>query len=151
MNVGIILDTTDNNQEAFLSIINGNELNLKDSKNNVSLFFRNISNICTKFAGVIATLEKCYHTECDLIATSIDLADYMLKTFNKRKRILYLSEIEWLHGKNDYAYNCQILINPNLDIVVPSKEYDDELFNYCGKRAKLISSFNLERIINEVC
>ena len=106
MNIGILVDTTDNNQEAFLSITQGNVINLNQVDKHIVLFFRDISAICSKFIGTIAALEKAYHSDCHLIATTIELAQHALNAYNNKKKILYLGEIEWLHGKSDYLYNC---------------------------------------------
>jgi hypothetical protein len=151
MNVGILLNNVFSNQEAFLTIAQGNELQASHPKINVELYYKDIAPFFLRYAGLVTSLDKAMHSNSYLVATNMELAVYAINAYSDKPRFLYLSEIEWLNGKNEYLQNYTVLTHPQLHIIVPSYEYADELKNYCGKDAiAVIPNFNLIEIIRVI-
>lgn len=151
MNIGILLNNLSSNQEAFLTITQGNAINLESTEHNIELYYKDCHPTVVRYAGLSTSLDKALHCNSYLVATNLNLAQFVLNSYSDKPKFLYLSEIEWFHGSNNYLANLAVLQNPDLHIIVPSFEYADELKNYCGRDAMaVIPNLNLRSMIRVI-
>lgn len=146
MKIGIALHNVGLNQAAFAAI-NGVNSQLNSNQHEFVLFYKEPAALCCKLAGPAMTFDKMYHFDGALIATSLDLAIFMIKTYTPKVKCLYLFDLEWIRGFGNYILNSSIYNHPDIKVIVPSKEYENALFNYCGRKADaVIPQFNLLEI-----
>lgn len=155
MNVGIIVDRLDANQAAFSVINNVNGLSMNNSEDKFTIFYKENGPICTKVATSVMPIDKMYVFDGCLIATNIDNAIFMSKTYTPKIHILYMFDLDWVRSSRNFLLNSSILNNKNTIVIAPSEDYSKAIFNYCGRKCNaVIPSFNimsiLEVIKNEV-
>ncbi len=79
-----------------------------------------------------------------MVATSLETAKALQKLNTNAKKFLYLWDLEWLRGPQDFLENCEIL--NSMDIISRSTSHSAIIENYCGKKSIIIEDWNYEKI-----
>lgn len=152
MNIGILLDKLDANQIAFYAINHINTLTKQNSKDKYVLFYREKSSIWGPCLSTITTFDRMFTFEGAIISTTLDLSIFMMKAYTPSVRIYYPFDLEWIRGYGNFMMNASLMRNKDMKIISPSREYDNAIFNYCGRRSDaVISRFNLKQISEFIC
>lgn len=147
-NVGIIFDNNIPSQ-TYAAFMNS-ALTLttaKPNQYNFSLFF---NDFVPDFANAPLPRFSAFQLSTftgTLIATSLETAKTCINTIGPAKVILYVSDLEWLWGKNDFIAN--IAIFQNVEVVCQSESHKKALENYYNKKVRAVPNYDIERIIYE--
>lgn len=83
-----------------------------------------------------------------LITTDLDNADSCCKATNNARNILYLWDLEWKRGNNNYLRNLSILRHPRLELAARSEDHARVIRNYANKDVKVIENANIKEFIS---
>ena len=146
--VGILVDDLGLSQLNFYLINHINYLAKTRMDIDPILFFKNVNHPCIR--PHCATLNMCdiWSFNGTIIATNLDSALTALNAVNNADNILYLWDLEWLRGKNNYLYNLSILRHPDLRVIARSVHHAQAIENYANiKVHKVVNDINLLGII----
>lgn len=146
MQIGILLNNIGNNQSAYMAINHANAIHRFKLGHIIELYYQHISQPVVRPMCMVNTIDKATLVKDMVIATDLCTCKYLSSMTAKRK-LFYLFDLEWLRYEVDYIDTIKMLRNTN--IICGSKEHQEAIKKYCGVEAKIIESFNLQRIINE--
>ena len=132
-------------QSAFLMINHVNTLLLNGSKDDFCFFYHEVMPLQAKPLCAMMNSSEIWGFEGNLIATTLLDADRILKVQHAKKRILYLSDLEWANGI-DHTWAGEILINPKLKVIARSHNHANEIQKYCGVSPTVVQNFNIGQI-----
>lgn len=141
MNIGIIIPHLLPSQLSFdvTNIINKN-----NSKHSYIVFYENIlPNANSPFCPVTNLGDMKYFRSGRLVSFNLGSASLALNSINPINPLLYIHDLEWLRGNNDYIKNLKVM--RNIELATRSSEYSTLVENYCNKTCPFIS---LERVLN---
>lgn len=122
------------------------ELNRCSGIYNVCLFTLDISSMVLKPDFAVMSMSKLgYFNNGLLVATSLETARILNKSYGNNKKILFLHSLEWLYKSFSFDYVYDVL--HSIQLVVRSqdqKEFLERVFKL--KDIYVIEEFNLEKI-----
>ena len=81
------------------------------------------------------------------LATKIEEADLLLKTYNNSVKCLYLWDIDWLINAMHYRPACDVLQDWRLHLIARSESHAKIIENFCNKKcAAIVDDWNLDQI-----
>jgi|JI10StandDraft_1071094.scaffolds.fasta_scaffold98623_3 hypothetical protein len=133
MNIGIILPHLVPSQLTFEveKVIRENS-----EQYNFTVFYENLFAIY-KYPScpVMNISELKYFRKGRVVSFDISAANKTLKSVNAIEPVLYLYDLEWLRGKNDYVNNVSLL--RKIKLITRSEEYKTLVENYTNSNCEV--------------
>lgn len=151
MKVGLLLSRYDNNQFAYEAINSINQYITETVEDDIILFYENITNFCVPpLCAAMTPDELCLFNDGILIANTIDGLSSITKTVNTSKKILYLSDIEWVRTRYNRNYlDNHKLLNTDVTLICRSDSHKEIMSSYCDRSdIEVMSKFDIPTIIN---
>ena len=144
-----LLDHTGFSEQNYIIIKEINEI-VPNSLEEISIATNDVS---TKVMEVFTAVTNVAEIGCfqngALIATNIVNARQILSAHASSRKILYLWDLDWLHGMFNYEWLYDTLSNDRLEIIVRSEAHRSALLNLCGKEpVGILQNFKLEQLWN---
>ena len=141
MKTMFLLDHTGFSEQNYIIIKEINEISI--ATNDVSTKVMEVFTAVTNVAEI-----GCFQNGA-LIATNIVNARQILSAHASSRKILYLWDLDWLHGMFNYEWLYDTLSNDRLEIIVRSEAHRSALLNLCGKEpVGILQNFKLEQLWN---
>ena len=149
MKTMFLLDHTGFSEQNYIIIKEINEI-VPNSLEEISIATNDVS---TKVMEVFTAVTNVAEIGCfqngALIATNIVNARQILSAHASSRKILYLWDLDWLHGMFNYEWLYDTLSNDRLEIIVRSEAHRSALLNLCGKEpVGILQNFKLEQLWN---
>ena len=138
MNIGIILNSLDNNQLAVETILSINSEINNQSKDDYRIFFENINLRVFEPTCAVMNISEIFNYTGILISTTLSNTKLALKTTGDIQRIFYVWDLEWLRREKNYLDNLAVYRNPNIKLVTRSADYAQMIQNYTNRAVDLI-------------
>ena len=123
---------------------------ISDSLEEISIAVNDVSTKVMEVATAITNVAEvgCFRNGI-LVATNIVNTSQILSAHSSSRKVLYLWDVDWLHGVFSYEWMYDILSNDNLDVIVRSEAHRQSLLNLCNKEPiGILQNFTLEQLWN---
>lgn len=145
--LGIFLDDLHLSQLNFYMISHVNNL-IRTTDYDPIIFFKNIGVPAIRPFCACMNASEIWTFNGTLISTNLDSALTCIKATNNAKNILYLWDLEWMRGKNDYVHNVSILRHPLIKVITRSKDHAKVVENYANITvSKIVEDANILELI----
>jgi hypothetical protein len=105
------------------------------------------------FSCEFATMSVCelWGYDGPVIATSLPLADDLIKVITVSRKFFYCYNLDWIFLKyKDYSKLRDIYQHPELELIAPSEEYARIIESVWRKKPIIIESFNVKKILEVI-
>lgn len=149
--IGVILPSLHDSQLSYGFIKSINQFIKTTSQYDFVLFCENLSMpIISPMCGYM-TSNEISGFDGLLISTDLDNTFLSIRSINAAKKVFYVHDLEWLRGKTNFMYNIQIYRHPDIELICGSESYAKALKNYCNRKAKIITNYDIGEFINGFC
>lgn len=138
-NCGIILPDMQISQLSYEIITQINSEIISGSPYDYRIFFENISTQCVQPLCAVMNISEIWAYSGILISTTLENTLFSINLKTDCLKFFYLWDLEWLRNKKNYLYNLSILRNPQIKLIVRSKDCAKELERYSNKQANFIT------------
>ncbi len=121
--VGILLNNLGRNQLAHSAIGSLNQYLDGRIDTDIIAFVENMVQPCKLTQFSVMNLNEAWEYNALLIATNLSTAEKALLFPGAKRRVLYVWDLEWLRGDEDFEYYHGIYGNPRLDLIARSEEH----------------------------
>lgn len=141
MSLGIVIDNLSLSQESFFTIGYINKLVEKGI--DCTIFVNEFSTPCMKVNCAVMNISEIWSFSGLLIAFNLNNAQIISKVISNVKTLFYVSDLEWLRGKNNFVNNIKIYNSVDF-LCVRSLSHYKAIHNYCNIVPNLIKDYNIE-------
>lgn len=145
--LGIFLDDMVSSERNYCFMEQLNQIDL--GKYDTRIFYRNLTQTCIELNCSIMPSSEVYgFNNGVIITTNIETTIMAAKAPISSKVIFYVDDIEWMRpGKQEYLLNLQAYSNKYVTLISKSHQYADCLYNYCGRKPPVVTSYNISEIL----
>ncbi len=142
--IGIIVDAVQNN-DLSIALITA----LNKSSENISVYYKNVGYnnfIAPRFS--VSFLKDCYVFDGALVATSLETAKILQKTFVENK-YLYLWNLEWMKSRLSFRELSDIYLDDSIKLICRSEEHAKKVESIWKKPIGVVKDFvQIEKLLN---
>lgn len=144
---GVVVSDLLASQMALLLIKKANAHAASHPRDDVVVFYENISRSCVPLFGAAMHVSEAFAYDGILIATNLSTASKILNFPASPKKFFYVYDLEWtrLHQK-DFRALYEIYGNPELTLLARSTEHAKVISDAWNRQATVINDFDFERI-----
>jgi len=149
MKTMFLLDHTGFSEQNYVIFNQINKI-VVDSLEEISVAVNDVSSKIVELSTAIVNVAEigCFQNGV-LVTTNIINANQALSAHASSRKILYLWDVDWLHGVFNYEWLYDTLSDDRLEVVVRSEPHRHALLNLCGKEPiGILQNFKLEQLWN---
>ncbi len=147
--LGFIVNHLGNTQMAHFLIHNVNEHLEKHYDTDIIVFFENVVRTHTTphFAGM--NVNEAWDFNGTVVATSLSTAEKLLTFPGKKRRLLYVYDLEWLRPpEREFGWYESIYRNPRIELIARSESHALIIENTWSRRPiGVVEDFNIKKLI----
>jgi hypothetical protein len=147
MQIGGLVTELGLNQCAYGMVKSFNEL-AAGNEHQVTAYWQRLANPASEPCFATMNLSELNTFKGIGIATTLELADTLLKNNSAVIPFYYIFDIEWLKTIVSFDYAMNIMRDPHLSLIARSKSHQAIIENYCNKPvAGIVEDWNLDQLL----